>query len=128
VSIRVSETLPLVDVDAALTERAIANLVANALDVQPPDRPVVVQADQVGDEVVLQIVDHGPGIARSQRAAVLEPFHRLGDRSSRAGVGLGLAIANGFVEATAGRLELGDTPGGGLTITVSLPIASEARP
>jgi two-component system sensor histidine kinase KdpD len=126
VSVRVPETLPLVDVDGALVERALANLVANALEVQPSGRPVVVQAGEVGDEVVLQVVDHGPGIPRTQRASVLEPFHRLGDRSSRAGVGLGLAIASGFIEATGGHLELGDTPGGGLTVTVHLPMASQA--
>ena len=71
------------------------------------------------------MVDRGPGIPAPQRAAVLEPFQRLGDRSSRAGVGLGLAIARGFVEATGGALDLGDTPGGGLTVSFRLPVVED---
>ncbi|MEO5899607.1 MAG: DUF4118 domain-containing protein [Ilumatobacteraceae bacterium] len=122
----VSETVPLVLTDGALLERAVGNVVSNALAWSPADRPVRIEAASVADHVELRIVDRGPGIPRAQRAMVFEPFQRLGDHSTDAGAGLGLAIARGFVEATGAVLELDDTPGGGTTITFILPIADLA--
>ena len=74
-----------------------------------------------GDRVHLRVVDRGPGIPEQNRSKVFEPFQRLGDRSSQAGVGLGLAISDGFTRAIGGELDLDDTPGGGLTVTFRLP-------
>jgi two-component system, OmpR family, sensor histidine kinase KdpD len=74
--------------------------------------------------VHLRVVDRGPGIAPEHRAHVFAPFQRLGDRSTQAGVGLGLAIAQGFTRAVGGDLDLEDTPGGGLTVVFRLPTAS----
>ncbi len=126
VDLRVPETLPLVRIDGPLMERAVANVVANALAVQPEDHPVVVEAAALGQEVHLRVVDRGPGIAPEDRARVFAPFQRLGDRSTQAGVGLGLAIAQGFTRAVGGDLDLEDTPGGGLTVVFRLPVASGA--
>ncbi|MCU1503194.1 MAG: histidine kinase [Ilumatobacteraceae bacterium] len=126
VTIDVSETVPLVLTDGALLERAVGNVVSNALAWSPEDRPVRIEAAVVADHVELRVVDRGPGIGRAQRALVFEPFQRLGDRSTDAGAGLGLAIARGFVEATGAKLELDDTPGGGTTITFILPLADVA--
>jgi two-component system sensor histidine kinase KdpD len=123
VALDVSETVPLVLTDAALLERAVGNVVSNALAWSPSDRSVRIEAAVVNGHVELRVVDRGPGVARSQRELVFEPFQRLGDRSTDAGAGLGLAIARGFVEATGAKLELDDTPGGGATITFILPIA-----
>ena len=120
VIVDVPETVPLVSTDGALLERAIGNVVSNAIAWSPPGSPVRVEAAQVGAHVQLRVVDRGPGIPRDRRAAVFEPFQRLGDRSIDAGAGLGLAIARGFVEATGARLELDDTPGGGSTFTFIL--------
>ena len=123
VTVDVAETLPLVELDGALLERALANVVANALAVQPDGIPVRIEAAAVGgarDQVHLRVVDQGPGIPEENRASVFEPFQRLGDRSSQAGVGLGLAISEGFTRAIGGELELDDTPGGGLTVTFLL--------
>lgn len=128
VSVDVAETLPLVELDGALLERALANVVANALAVQPDGVPVRIEAAPVGaarEQVHLRVVDQGPGIPEENRTSVFEPFQRLGDRSSQAGVGLGLAIADGFTRAVGGELELDDTPGGGLTVTFRLPAYRE---
>jgi two-component system sensor histidine kinase KdpD len=125
VATTVDPQLPAVLVDGPLLERAVANVVANAMVVQPGDIPVWVDAEQVDDVVVLSVVDRGPGIPVSHRQQVFEPFQRLGDRSSQAGVGLGLAIARGFTEAMGGELDLDDTPGGGLTVRLRLPVAGE---
>jgi len=128
VRIDVSEQLPLVLADGALLERSVANLVSNALAWSPPEGVVRIEAAEIAGRVELRIIDRGPGIPQSQRSLVFEPFQRLGDRSSDAGVGLGLAIARGFVELTGGRLELDDTPGGGTTFSIILPIAPTDAP
>ncbi len=119
----VAETVPPVEADPTLLERAVANVVANAVAWAPPAEPVRVEAAVVGDRVHLRVVDRGPGIAPQDRAAVFEPFQRRGDRSSQAGAGLGLAVARGFVEAQGGELLLEDTPGGGLTVVFELALA-----
>lgn len=115
--------LPPVLADDGLLERALANLLANALAWSPPDHAVRVDAHVSAGRVVLRLADRGPGIPADARAAVFQPFQRLGDRSRQAGVGLGLAVAKGFVDAMGGDLELDDTPGGGLSVFVSLPKA-----
>jgi len=122
VIVDVDALLPAVWADPGLLERALANLVANALVWSPPHEPVRVRATAHGGHVAILIADRGPGIPRDQLARVFEPFQRLGDRSSQAGVGLGLAVARGFVRAMGGELELDDTPGGGLSAIVLLPV------
>ena len=119
----VDETLPRVRADAALLERAIANVVENAIAWSPPDARVRVEACVAQQRVDLHVVDRGPGIPTSQREDVFRPFQRLGDRSNGSGVGLGLAVARGFVEAMGGEIVVDDTPGGGVTMVISLPTA-----
>jgi two-component system, OmpR family, sensor histidine kinase KdpD len=120
VDVRVDETLPRVHADAGLLERAIANVVDNAVAWSPPDRPVRVEAGAVAGRVDLRVVDRGPGIPPDQRERVFQPFQRLGDQSNGAGTGLGLAVARGFVEAMGGEITIEDTPGGGLTVVIGL--------
>ncbi len=122
VEVDVPETLPRVHTDPALLERAIANLVDNALAWSPEGEQVRVQAGQAGATIALRIIDRGPGIPEAERQNVFLPFQRRGDRSNGAGVGLGLAVARGFVEAVGGRIEVDDTPGGGATMLVTLPV------
>jgi two-component system sensor histidine kinase KdpD len=124
VTVAVPVELPPVLADPALLERAVANLVRNALVHAPPATEVRVEGAVLGVRGVLRVVDRGPGIPPDQRDVVFGPFQRLGDGSSTIGVGLGLAVAKGFVEAMAGQLLLDDTPGGGLTATVELPLAA----
>jgi two-component system sensor histidine kinase KdpD len=125
-AVSVPETLPQVQADPALLERALANLASNALRYAPPDKPVRVEAGVAGSNIDLRVVDSGPGVPNQQRERIFEPFQRLGDNTADGGVGLGLAVARGFVRAMGGELELEDTPGGGLTAIISLPQASEA--
>jgi two-component system sensor histidine kinase KdpD len=124
----VSDSLPLVLTDAALMERAIANVVSNALAWSPVDVPVRIDAALVQHSVALRVVDRGPGIPAAMRPKVFEPFQRMGDRSNDAGVGLGLAIAKGFMEATGGAIEVDDTPGGGTTFTFTIPVVEDTIP
>jgi two-component system, OmpR family, sensor histidine kinase KdpD len=124
VVIDVPETLPPVDVDAALLERAVANLVENAVRYSPGDEAVRVEAGEIAGRVDLRVVDHGPGVPPSQRDRLFQPFQRLGDADNGTGVGLGLAVARGFVEAIGGEITVEDTPGGGLTMVISLPVAN----
>jgi two-component system sensor histidine kinase KdpD len=125
VVVAVPETVPPVEADPALLERAVANIVANALAWSPPDATVRVEAAPIGHRVHLRIIDRGPGVGPADRERVFQPFQRLGDRSTQPGVGLGLAVARGFVQVLGGEIVLEDTPGGGLTVVMDLPAASD---
>ncbi|WP_298458087.1 DUF4118 domain-containing protein [uncultured Cellulomonas sp.] len=148
VRVDVADDLPFVLTDAALLERVVANLVENAVRFTAPGTPVDLRAEVVpasdprqdgpaaGEAVALHVVDHGPGVAPEDRAGLFAPFRQLGDRSelgdrSRPGdrgtgshVGLGLAIVEGFCEAMGAEVRPSTTPGGGLTMTVTLPVAA----
>ncbi|MCG6493658.1 sensor histidine kinase KdpD [Kitasatospora sp. A2-31] len=126
VRIDVPETLPMVRVDAGLLERSLANLVENAVKYSPPGAKVLVKADALVPadgpaRVELRIVDRGPGVPEEAKERIFAPFQRYGDAPRGAGVGLGLAVARGFVEAMNGTVSAEDTPGGGLTMVVTLP-------
>lgn len=124
VTIDVPEDLPLVQADAGLLERVVANLVDNARRFSPNDVAVRVHADlPVAAHLSLHVTDHGPGIPPSQWDSVFVPFQRLGDHDATARLGLGLAIAQGFTQAMHARLTPSETPGGGLTMTITLQVA-----
>jgi two-component system sensor histidine kinase KdpD len=124
VRVDIPETLSRIEVDPGLLERSVANLVANAIAHSPEGRPVRVYAGAVGRWVELRVADHGTGVPEADREGVFEPFQRLGDPQQGEGVGLGLVVARGFVEAMGGQVELEDTPGGGLTVVVRLRAAA----
>ena len=128
VVIEVPETLPRVAADPALLERAVANVVGNAVQASPPDQPVRILGGAVGECVDLRVIDRGPGVAPGLREVMFLPFQRLGDQPNGNGVGLGLAVAHGFLDAMGGSLVAEDTPGGGLTMVLSLPVADTATP
>lgn len=123
----IDEDLPLVVADAALLERVLANLVANALRYSPRGWPPVLRARESDDVMSIDVVDHGPGVADDQREQLFQPFQQLGDKRKGPGVGLGLAVAKGFVDAMGGRLFATQTLGGGLTMRVELPVAAPKR-
>jgi len=132
VEILLPDDLPLVTADPGLLERVVANLVSNAVKAAraEPGRPgtVRIQAGSFAGTASMSIIDHGIGIPASERDRVFAPFQRLDDRRpddrrADGGLGLGLAIARGFTEAMGGTLTPAETPGGGLTMTVRLPVA-----
>ncbi|MER5545266.1 ATP-binding protein [Streptomyces sp. NPDC001127] len=117
------EGIPEVLADPPLLERVIANLVGNAARHTPPGKQVLVTASALAGRVEVRVVDRGPGLPVDGRDRLFEPFQRLGDTDNTAGLGLGLALARGLTEAMNGTLGPEDTPGGGLTMVVSLPFA-----
>jgi two-component system sensor histidine kinase KdpD len=118
----VPDGMPLVLADPGLLERVLANLFSNALHHSPSTQPPALQANRVADTVVLEVIDHGPGVPDELKARIFEPFQRFDDR--KVGVGLGLAVAKGFTEAMGGAIVAADTPGGGLTVRIMLPVAT----
>jgi len=128
VELDIPETLPMVAVDPGLLERSVANLVENAVKYSPAAERVLVSASAMADRVEVRVVDRGPGVPDEAKDRIFEPFQRYGDAPRGAGVGLGLAVARGFAEAMGGTLAAEDTPGGGLTMVLTLPAASEVRP
>jgi two-component system sensor histidine kinase KdpD len=113
---------PLVSVDAGQLERVLVNLLENALRFSSPSDPVELEVSSTGDEVVVRVSDHGPGLAPESLDRIFEPFEGGGE-----GTGLGLAIARGFAEANGARLWAEATPGAGATFVLALPSAA-ARP
>jgi two-component system sensor histidine kinase KdpD len=112
--------------DAGLLERVLANLIDNALR-YAPDNVVRVNAGRIGARVLINVADEGRGLLRGDEEHLFAPFQRLGDRDNTIGVGLGLSVARGFVEAMGGNIQATDTPGGGLTMVVDLA-APEGKP
>ncbi|GAA2399075.1 sensor histidine kinase KdpD [Actinomadura vinacea] len=119
--IRIPDGLPEILADPALLERVLANVIANAARHSPPGEPVLVTASTHADRLELRVIDRGPGIPAEDRDRVFEPFQRLGDRDNHTGVGLGLALSRGLTEAMDGTIDIEETPGGGVTMVITLP-------
>jgi two-component system sensor histidine kinase KdpD len=132
--IELPPNLPPVDADAGMLERVIANIVENAVR-YAPDSDIVLTARSgagitVGSKPAgeLRVIDHGPGLPPAVAQEMFKPFHRRGDSAGTAtgradgGIGLGLAVAKGFTEAMGGTLAAEPTPGGGLTMAITLPL------
>jgi two-component system sensor histidine kinase KdpD len=115
--------LPPALCDPVLVQRVLVNLLSNALRYSDPEATPIVTGSAFGDRVELRVIDRGPGIPAAKLAEAFQPFQRLGDVDNTTGVGLGLALSNGFMAAMGGTLEAEDTPGGGLTMVVGLPVA-----
>ncbi|NRD27373.1 ATP-binding protein [Frigoribacterium sp. VKM Ac-2836] len=122
VELALRATVPPVRADAVLLQRVVVNLLDNALRHSPPDASVRISTSAFGDRVELRVVDRGPGVPVERRDEIMVAFQRLGDTDNGTGLGLGLALSKGFVEAMGGTLALDDTPGGGLTMVVGLPV------
>ncbi|WP_405823004.1 sensor histidine kinase KdpD [Streptomyces sp. NBC_01390] len=123
VELDIPETLPMVAVDPGLLERSVANLVENAVKYSPDGETVLVAASAIAERVEVRVVDRGPGVPDEAKDRIFEPFQRYGDAPRGAGVGLGLAVARGFAEAMGGTLRAEDTPGGGLSMVLTVRAA-----
>lgn len=124
--------MPEIDADAGMLERAIANIVENAVKYAPASDIVIVGAAGGLSTTTLsgrpaselRIIDHGQGIPAANVLQMFQPFQRLDDVPATTGVGLGLAVAKGFTEAMGGTLTAEETPGGGLTMLIRLPLST----
>jgi two-component system sensor histidine kinase KdpD len=134
VRVSIPPNLPAIDADPGLLERVLANIVENAVK-YAPGAPIEVTASVGGTGKALvngfpagelRVIDHGHGVSRDDVDAMFRPFQRLDDAPSGAGVGLGLAVAKGFTEVMGGVLDAEQTPGGGLTLVIRLPLSTGA--
>jgi two-component system sensor histidine kinase KdpD len=124
--------MPEVDADAGMLERIIANIVENAVKYAPDSDIVIVgAAGGLSTKTLagrpaseLRIIDHGQGVPAANVLKMFQPFQRLDDVPAATGVGLGLAVAQGFTEAMGGTLTAEETPGGGLTMLIRLPLST----
>jgi two-component system, OmpR family, sensor histidine kinase KdpD len=123
--VSVDPEAPLIRVDAAQLERALANIADNAVR-HADDAPVAVRVRSTGPRVLIRVSDRGPGIPREELERIFEPFHRVSGQPG-GGSGLGLAIARGFIEANGGRVRAESSPGQGTTFTVDLPVPPDSR-
>jgi two-component system sensor histidine kinase KdpD len=121
IELKLEPDLPLVEVDAAQVERALANVIENATR-HGAGAAVTVNVRRAGPHVSIAVTDRGPGVRREELERIFEAFHGTGEQ---AGAGLGLAIARGFVEANGGRIRAESLPGQGATFTIQLPIGAE---
>jgi two-component system, OmpR family, sensor histidine kinase KdpD len=131
VRVLIDDDTPLVEADAGLLDRVLANLLENALRHSPGRQEVVVRASvAAAQRVQVRVVDRGTGVPDTAKETIFAPFQRYGDTPKGTGVGLGLAVAKGLLEAMAGTIAAEDTPGGGLTIVLELrgAIATPVKP
>ena len=124
VELELDAQLPPVQADPVLLQRVLVNVLANAHRHSPADRKVTVSTNANGTRAEIRIVDHGDGVPADRRESMFQPFQRSGDTDNTTGLGLGLALSQGFTEGMGGTLLPEETPGGGLTMIVSLPLAT----
>ncbi|MCM3778296.1 ATP-binding protein [Microbacterium hydrocarbonoxydans] len=122
VELALDPDLPAVTADPVLLQRVLVNVVANARRHAPDGSRVLVSTSAIDDRAEIRVIDRGAGIPTENRDAIFQPFQRLGDTDNTTGLGLGLALSRGFAEGMGGSLTPEDTPGGGLTMVISLPL------
>jgi len=117
----VPEEIPLALVDHTLIEQAVAKLLANAGSHTPARLPIEIDAEYTNDHLLISVSDRGPGIPIEATERLFEKFYR-GDNRKTGGLGLGLSIARGLIEAHGGRLTAENRDGGGARFTIRLPV------
>jgi len=124
VELALDPTLPPLRADPVLLQRVVVNVLANALRFSPEGQRVRIATSSLGGFAEIRVIDHGPGVAPERVEDIFSPFQRLGDLDNGTGLGLGLALSRGFTKGMHGSLTPEDTPGGGLTMVIALPIAA----
>jgi K+-sensing histidine kinase KdpD len=127
VRVAIEDGLPFVRADAAQLERAVVNLIENALRFSP-DEPVVVQVHRAEKQLLVRVVDRGPGIPASELDKVFEPFYQRPGDPTHDGSGLGLAIVRGLVEINDGHVHAESGNGQGSIFEIAMPIEGAASP
>jgi two-component system, OmpR family, sensor histidine kinase KdpD len=123
-SVQIDPAVSLVECDAVLIERVLANLLENAGKYTPAPTPVEILVREAGDELLVSVRDHGPGVPKGQEDLIFEKFTRGNTESATPGVGLGLAICRAIVQAHRGRIWVEPTHPAGATFTFSLPLGT----
>lgn len=126
IHVAIPPDLPLIPMDFALMAQAVANLLDNAVKYSPPDAPIEVRAHRVDDEIRIRVEDRGVGIPPDDLSRIFDKFYRIRHNDGVGGVGLGLAISKGIVEAHGGRIWAENRPGGGTVVVLALPVRTPA--
>jgi two-component system, OmpR family, sensor histidine kinase KdpD len=126
VRVSLASPLPPVPMDFALVTQALANVLDNALKYSPPDAPVDLRAQVAGEDVQIRVEDRGVGIPHSELERIFDKFYRIQREDGTRGVGLGLAISKGIIEAHGGRVWAENRAGGGTIVVITLPLAPAA--
>jgi two-component system sensor histidine kinase KdpD len=121
VRIKIPPDLPLLRIDGVAIEQVLTNLIENAIDYTPGDSSIDIRASAEGDDVVIEVADQGPGLPAGAEHRVFEKFFRAHPTEAHRGIGLGLAIARGIVEAHGGRISATNHPGGGAVFRFTIP-------
>jgi len=121
VRVSVPPDLPLVPMDFTVMTQALVNVLDNAVKYSPADAPIEIRAVREGDEVRVQVEDRGPGVPPGDATRIFDKFYRIQREGGSHGVGLGLAISKGLVEAHGGRIWAEPRPGGGTIVAIALP-------
>jgi Osmosensitive K+ channel histidine kinase len=121
--VEIPDKLPLVAIDTVLIDQVLTNLLTNAISYTPPATDIIIQVVVEALRLLIRIIDKGPGIAETEREHIFEKFYRLGTGSSKnvAGLGLGLSICRGIIEAHHGQIWVEDNPQGGAIFALTLP-------
>ncbi len=127
VDLALDPQLPPVQADPVLLQRVVVNVLANAVRYAPAGSRVRVTTSRLGGTAEVRVIDHGPGVAEARLGDIFTPFQRLGDTDNTTGLGLGLALSRGFAEGMGGSMWAEDTPGGGLTVVVALPVVEDGQ-
>jgi len=123
VELALEHDVPTVVADGVLLQRVVVNVLANAERYTAEGTRVQVTVVRRNGMAEIRVLDRGPGVIPSRKDEIFAPFQRLGDTDNSTGLGLGLALSRGFTEGMGGTLTAQDTPGGGLTMVIALPVA-----
>jgi two-component system sensor histidine kinase KdpD len=128
IEVRIPEHLPPAECDKSLIAHVLKQLLGNALKYSPQDSPLTVSAELTGQAIIMNVIDHGPGVAAEERERIFEKYYRGRAASSGLpGTGLGLASAKCIVQAHGGEIWVTSPPEGGAAFHVSLPVSQEVR-
>jgi two-component system sensor histidine kinase KdpD len=128
VKTHVPPDLPMIPLDTVAIEQVLVNLLDNAAEYTPPGSPIEITVRSEGTQIVIAVADRGPGLPSGAEQQVFQKFFRAHANGSRRGIGLGLAICKGLVEAHGGMIAAANRPGGGAVFTFTMPVEGDPPP